>query len=397
MTEYRITMREQWQQPGADASPYIRFYIADGEAIGTAAIRVSGTAQALGALRDIDWQHVLSIAVLEEAENQLEAGVLSREAGADLKMELGSYDEEFIIELARQPKRCQWQRPAHPRGKLCTATASGKPEPTTSPLCASCEMPDARLVCSALVHPTTKYQTGVGFIPAEGEGFVSDPARGIERAYCELRLQPQEWSQCQPWSGKECWHRIVEAGTKPPRPDEAAPRRLVDEIPYLRLAYAEHFQTKGSRFWPGVDERAVASVLTDCATAADFQQRLASLDALITRMEPQAQLEPSRRVGEKGNKIGSLTALGRVLEDRCGGGALPHVERLRALRKARNSFPAHPGSDDLPTALRSLGIEHYPPRDWKVAWWQVAASVAESVAAFRVVIQNTATDDRASN
>lgn len=389
MTEYRLSMMDDFDEPGADASPYVRFRISEGEAIGVARARVSRAAMALGSLQSLDWRRVLSLAVLQEAESQLSAGLLTRDDGADLTLEYGAYNEELLTELAGGLKQCEWRRSAEPRGSLCVATGAGGSEPTSIPLCESCEMPDARWICSALVHPETKYQGGVG-VYSGGSGFSSDPHRMVRRAFCEVHVQQQDWTKCQAGGGRECWHRVVRDGTGYPKPESGAPARLVDEIPYLRLAYGERFGTKPSKFWPSIDERTVASILTDPTTAPEFQQRISAVDALITRMAPAAQLDSARRVDEQGHRVGSIIALARVLEDQCGGAALPFVERLRALHKARNSFPAHPHSDDLASALRTLGVAQYPPFAWQLAWWQVTASLVEALAAVRIALQTSA-------
>src|SRR5665647_3667515 len=96
MTEYRLSMMDDFDEPGADASPYVRFRISEGEAIGVARARVCRTAMALGSLQSLDWRRVLSLAVLQEAESQLSAGLLTRDDGADLTLEYGAYNEEPV-------------------------------------------------------------------------------------------------------------------------------------------------------------------------------------------------------------------------------------------------------------------------------------------------------------
>lgn len=143
-----------------------------------------------------------------------------------------------------------------------------------------------------------------------------------------------------------------------------------------------------------MDERAVAAVLGDCTTAEEFHQAVAALDAAITRIQPHGQLAPERQV-EGDTRVGSLVALGRVLEGHCGGADMGGVPRLRALHAARNSYPAHPGSEDLASAPRTLGVDRYPPRDWQLAWWQVTATVAEAIADIRGALQTSGEEEGA--
>jgi hypothetical protein len=379
---------DDYLEPGTDFSEYKRFRVfAGNDNVGIVRARVARSAMMSGSLADINWPRFLTLAVLEETEAGLIAGAMPD--GQDVTLDL-SYDwddAEYILNLAGGLKQCEWRRPAESRGSVCTAAKPSDPEPTTQALCQFCELPDSRFVCSGLVHPVVKYSGGVGVYVDGGEGAPSEPGRYIEEAYCEVSVAGGAWSGCVPWQ-RDCWYRMVETGRTPPRADESSPRRLIDEIPYLRLTYADHFTIRGSEFWPNADERAVAEILHVCLSPEDFHRSVAALDTVITRMDPCPQLSEERRT-QDGTKVGSIVGLARVLEDRCGAPNLSVVEQLKALHRVRNSYPAHPRSDDLTAALRTLGIDHYPPHDWRLAWWQVAATVAEAITDIRLAIQTS--------
>lgn len=342
---------------------------------------------AIGDFQKCDWSSVLSIALLDEIEGRLEAGILALKPGLH-RSEYAPGSEGLLLQIAKGVKTCEWQRPTEPRGKLCAATA-GQPEPTTTPLCATCEMPDSRLVCSALVHPVTKLNPGIGCYV--DEPIVTDPSRNIEDAFCEMHLQLQSWAECRPWSGKECWHRVVMTGLPVPAPDDLAPRRAVDEIGYLRLVYADRFgltKRAAAAFWPRSDESAVNALRDECHSLPEFKTHVVALCEILLAMKPHDQLPVDKRTGDDKRPVNGITALGRVLEDRFGGAGLTGMAYLRALNTARNRF-SHAESKELVDALRVLGVTTYPPRSWQIAWWQVAASVAEGLADVRASMQSS--------
>ena len=383
MSEYRMESVEP-QDDGEDATPWRRLRVTrNGALFCFARIRMTGSLNAAGSLATVDRVTLFDTILVSEVEARLAAGLLEEGQGP-LDVVLDWEDEGRVLSAATRPKDCKWLLPDQVKGDLCGAGKAG-PDPTTPPLCATCDLPDSRVVCSALVHPAIQYNAGMSMLVGE-DAVVVDPSRSIERAHCRVRLQMQDWQLCHA-SGNRCWHRLVFDGSSIPAADPEAPRRLTDAIPYLRLTYADRFGVKPSAFWPPIDERSVATMLAPCASATDLQHHVTALDTLITRMQPHGQLEEDRR--KEGGTIGSITALGRVLEDRCGGDGLPYIGALRALHKSRNSYPAHAHSDDLQQAMRDLGLSKYPPDDWQTAWWQVATSVEQALTAIRVAIQSS--------
>ena len=352
MNEYRITASEVVPDlHGEDRTDLFSFRVTDGTRVSAYSVHATRSLAAVGSLAEIDWPRTLSIVAIDQIERMLLAGALSLSLGLHRWV---VDDEESILRCSTAPKQCDMRRPAEPRGLLCTATASGTPEPTTLPLCDTCDLPDARLVCSGLVHPATAYSDGVGFVSFNedtcDEGVSDNPSRSIERAFCEVHLIPQKWVECRPWT-KDCWHRSVDTGTQPPAPDSGAPRRIIDEIGYLRLVYADRFKTNARQFWPSAEPTAYGVLLDPLADRKSFERHLVVLDNILSAMKPHDQLDEGRR--RNGSRIGGVTAMGRILDDRVDGSDASYVEGLQAVKTIRNSF-SHESSPELVSAFRML-------------------------------------------
>lgn len=378
MAEYRITADEPREVPGADASPYTVFRV-NGEPETVVRARVTRDAMKLGHFEGVDWGRVLALGALVEMEGRLRVGLLPTGEEGGLTIQYGSYDDDAILEIVSSLKDCRWQRQARAGGKVCVATPKGRPEPTTAPLCQRCAIPDSRLICSGLVHPATVW----GVDATKGSAYSND-TRVLSNALCEVHLEPQKWDDCVPWGNRACWHRIIDVGQSTTDPDRNAPRHIIDEIGYLRLVYADRFQIKVGKFWPASEGSAYAALLDPCDSSALFERHVVVLDDILSSVKPHAQLAPDRR-GD-GTAVNGVTALGRVLEDRVDGADASYVERLQGLKTARNSF-SHERRKELIAALRSLGVDQYPPRSWDMAWIQVTSSVAEALSGIRTALQ----------
>ena len=130
-----------------------------------------------------------------------------------------SIDDSAVADLAAgfAVKRCD--RQVRDRGDLwCDAssandkTASGQIEgrvvaPTSTPICAACDVPDSRLRCTAFMHPEV---TGV-------RAFGGTHERSLNWAICDAGHQDRITGApqlCIPESGHECWFRDVTIGPR---------------------------------------------------------------------------------------------------------------------------------------------------------------------------------------
>lgn len=363
--EYRITAEERIPNSGEDRTPRYQFNITGGRNETVCSIHALGSLKACGSLSEIDWEEVLSMVAIDQIERTLLADALDWSINP-YRWEVS--DEETILNVDRVSKLCDMRLPAKPRGFLCAATETGDPEPTTLPLCMTCDMPDARLVCSGLVHPVTTLSkadadtlslSGNSATAADNVGFK----RSVTRAFCEAHPESQDWKKCRPWL-RGCWYRIVDTSEAAPSPDSAAPRRIVDEVGYLRLVYADRFRVKASEFWPNRDPSAYAVLLDDsCTSPRQFAHNIVVLDDVLSAMNPHEQLAEDRR--KNGSRVNGITAMGRVLEDCIDGTDCSYVKPLQALKTVRNSFSHQPGAKLL-EALGTLGVQSYPPHDWQI-------------------------------
>ena len=392
MTEYRLTAGQRVpDSEGEDRTDLFSFRVTDHTGADAYSAHATRSLAAYGSLAEVNWRDVLSILAIDQIERGLLAGALTPVPGLHRWV---VDDEATVLRVANAPKQCELRRPAATRGLVCLATESGNPEPTTLPLCATCEMPDARLVCSGLVHPATEYDEGgvlayVSTPDDAGPSLSTSPSRRLKTAFCEVDLDARDWAGCLPWT-KDCWYRVVDTSENAPAADSGAPRRIIDEMGYLRLVYAERFRVGAKEFWPTSEPSAYAALLDLCSSRKHFERHLVILDDVVNGMKPHGQLTEERR--KNGGRINGVTALGRVLEDRIDGADASYVAPLRALKTIRNSF-SHEPSPELLTALRTLGVEPYPPRDWEMAWWQIAASVAQALEATRLALQTTTLED----
>ena len=132
-----------------------------------------------------------------------------------------SIDDSAVADLAAgfAVKRCD--RQVRDRGDLwCDAssandkTASGQIEgrvvaPTSTPICAACDVPDSRIRCTAFMHPEV---TGV-------RAFGGTHERSLNWAICDAGHQDRITGApqlCIPESGHECWFRDVTIGPRDP-------------------------------------------------------------------------------------------------------------------------------------------------------------------------------------
>jgi hypothetical protein len=164
---------------------------------------------------------------------------------------------------------------------------------------------------------------------------------------------------------------------------------VVDEIGYLRLVYADAFALSHratEAFWPASGESAVNSLRNSCSSPSDFRERIVTLGEILLKIRPHDQLSEERRA-ENDRMVNGVTALQRVLEDRFAGASLDAASLLRELIEARNRF-SHDDRKELLAALRAFGVMSYPPQSYEVAWWQVAASIANALSHIRSAIQN---------
>jgi hypothetical protein len=382
MVDHVITYRGIAPNRGEDTTDLVVYDMTTQDERFSVSALASRDAELSGRLRGADVMALLRQAALEEIEARLAAGFYPRDwdsAGVRTTLTYDTEEVPVLEALLDIPKGCLWLEAAEPRGHVCTATRPGGFMETTPALCGACEMPDTSLVCEALVFPEVDAS-----LDSEGR------SRHIMDVQCEADQSIGRGAGCVP-GGKECWRRSITTGRPTSHSDSSAPRRVLDEIGYLRLVYADAFsltRSEAEAFWPMSGEGAVSSLRDPCRTVTDFRTRVVTLCEILLKMKPHQQLAEDRRMGDD-RQVNGITALQRVLEDRFAGAARDGAELLRELTAARNRF-SHDDRKELLAALRALGVTSYPPQSTEVAWWQVAASVADALGQIRSAMQSGA-------
>jgi hypothetical protein len=133
--------------------------------------------------RDLDGDRLdalLTAAGLDELERRLRAGIFPPEEG-DYDTVLFTSDQyDLLRAIADREKHCVWQERLA-RGWICKATPAGGNDRTTATLCASCVMPDARVLCVHLMHPTIE-------LDHDGSGPTRSPSAP---PLCNRRIRPR--------------------------------------------------------------------------------------------------------------------------------------------------------------------------------------------------------------
>jgi hypothetical protein len=298
VTQYTIIYRGE-NPPGPDATRKIVYDITTDDQRFVVFASASGSAAASGRLRDADVEALLRRAALQEIEARLSAGLPPENwtsAGSVTTLFYDSPDVRALEALLGGRKACLWLREADPRGHICLAATADSARVTTPIGCERCQIPDSRLICGSLVFPEVVAGKGVG----------EESYRQVVNVRCEAAGDVDTGASCQP-GGKECWRRTIATGRPAPQPDPGSPRRVVDEIGYLRLVYADRFelgrgQTK--EFWPKSDESAVNSLRNPCAGLPDFKARAVALCQMFLAMKPHGRSHRQRnhRAGSRSRR-----------------------------------------------------------------------------------------------
>lgn len=293
---------------------------------------------------------------------------------------------EELLALADASKTCTHQQ-ADGQDLLCLAASSQdqaavgtagrhRAAPTSRPLCAGCQMPDAQVVCSQLSHPEV-----IGLMTAQGQ-----VRRQLAGALCNLgREEIQQPGGCQ-GGGHGCWQRIV--GLEVAAPTAAAPPRALAEIldaldAWWRLAVVNKplLRLQGGT--------SITGLALPCTSRSEFTQRLSELAAVLGSLrvdddDLRRGLEAGTKPPPKEQSLNRLRAcLTAKVSDPDSLERVTHaLGRLGRLQRIRSTLQ-HPDShDDLVRAAATLGLA-WPPTDWAAAWEQVRTEAVDALGTLR--------------
>jgi hypothetical protein len=292
---------------------------------------------------------------------------------------------EELLALATASKTCTHQQ-ADGLDLLCMAASlkdqttigtSGRHRvaPTSRPLCAGCQMPDAAVVCSQLSHPEV-----VGL--AAGLGQVR---RQLAGALCNLgRDEIREPGNCRA-AGHGCWERVVRM--EAPAPAAASPRALAEVLDALDAWWRLGVVNKPLLRLQGAGS--VTGLALPCTSRSEFTDRLSELAAVLGSLrvdddDVRPGLDPGVQLPRRDQSLNRLEICLKVkVAEPDSMERITHAtQRLRRLQRIRSTLQ-HSGSyGDLVQAAAGLGLA-WPPADWAAAWDQVRAEAVDAFGKLR--------------
>jgi hypothetical protein len=318
-----------------------------------------------------DQKWVADVAAIEEIEQRLRAGTLPPDDGsATVEILYDSSQVPTLQAVGQRDKECLWQV-REPRNWQCRATSDLAHSEASRAMCANCDIPDARIICTHLVHPQ------VAFLQTFGTAGM----RQSVGAQCDLGHDAGDGARCRLARGMPCWRRHVD----PPRPRFAIPPNpagaVADELDYLRLVFRDRYHVDVLTV---PQARSISELFGGCDSEADFHRRVAIVADLIGHLTPHAALPEEQRTHD-GRPLPSLLAFERLLE-RDYPEIVSAVRPLRLITRARNTFPIHTNTSEAVETMRRLGIT-YPATDWNVAWLTTLTAFWTSLQQIRQSVQ----------
>jgi hypothetical protein len=323
-------------------------------------------------------------------ESAIREGVIPGEhkKGAKLQRFVAEEDLPLLIRLAGH-KDCDYQI-LEGRDLYCTASsrndktalgASGLRwlAPTSRPLCAACELPDADYICAHLHHPTVHGSSGAGHPLLR---------RKLVGAVCDLnRNEIGKPGACRP-ADNRCWTRITESNELTPV-EPVGPNALPEAIDYFALAWRVAVGKPLLRLRAVSD---ASSLAVPATTRAEVESRLSDLADIVKNFNiPDDLLEENQqgKIAKDQTLVRIESALRRKLSPEDFEQAKRLLGALRAMNKVRVAFQHTAASDELPAALASLGIA-YPPTDWGSAWEDIRARITAALRELAHIVQRGA-------
>jgi hypothetical protein len=314
---------------------------------------------------------LVRVAAIEEIEQRLRAGTLPADDGSTtVEILYDSSQVSVLRAVAQRDKECLWQL-REPRNWQCRATSDRTRPEAARAMCANCDIPDARVICTHLVHPQ------VAFLQALGTAGM----RQSVGAQCDLGHDAGDGARCRVARGMSCWRRHVDAPTLrlavPPNPAAA----VADELDYLRLVFRDRYRVDVLTV---PQARSISELFGGCDSEADFHRRVAILGDLIGHLTPHAALSEDERTAD-GRPLPSLLAFERLL-DRDYPEVVPAIPPLRLIVRARNTFPIHTNTSEAVETMRRLGVT-FPATDWNLAWLKTLTAFWTSLQQIRQALQ----------
>ena len=260
----------------------------------------------------------------------------------------------------RVPEDCpyEWKECEHRAGKQgeyhCSAAEEGDGwvGKTTLAVCQNCGLPSTDIVCSNLVHPSTRSSRSIG-LPW---------SRELWDIHCELghRVDGSSAAECVP-GGRDCWVQTYE-------PEEAALASvpaaaqfsIAEAIDQVNAAFRSQY---GRKLIVLEHARSIEDVAGDCPTDEAFQLKLQVLAGLLEGMDLSGLLTEEQAEGSQG----TIDLLARLAARDFSTLPEQHVRTLRNINRLAAAYPRHARVKNIERAHTELGLP-YPLSDYPKAW-----------------------------
>ncbi len=288
-----------------------------------------------------------------ERELSTPGGAEALFAGGDPVWLVGSDNfEATLLNPSLHGKSCTYRRSSG-RDLYCATPAADDPAnigefdgwpvaPTTAPVCASCQVPDERVLCSSFTHPE------VIAVQSWGEPLE----RRVSSALCGAGRDEiaNGFEQCR-INGHQCASRLVPIPA--PRATEAAsPMSFPEALDFLDAVW---MLAEGVHLVRPATFTDAAGLVQDCETRDELEGRLSDIADALDRISVDKKLIPAAA----GKVEGSLNQLKAVLlaTDGVDEGAVEEsVQALQRIRALRHCGQHSGKAAQWPELLQKLGV-----------------------------------------
>lgn len=260
----------------------------------------------------------------------------------------------------RLPEACpyEWKECGYRAGKQGEYYCSVAEQPddwaqkTTLAICQDCGLPSTDIVCSNLVHPSTRSSRSIG-LPW---------TRELWDAHCEHghSVDGRSAAECIA-GGRDCWMQTYEPEKPAPPTVPAVPQfSIADAIDQVNTAFRKRY---GRRLIEIEHARSIEDLMGECATDEAFQHKLQVAAGLLEGMQLLGLLTDEEAEGSQG----TIDLLARLSTRDFATLPEHYVRNLRNVNKLAAGYPRHAKVKNIERAHAELGLV-YPVTDYGQAW-----------------------------
>lgn len=234
---------------------------------------------------------------------------------------------------------------------------------TTLANCEACGLPSTDIVCSNLVHPSTRSSRSIG-LPW---------SRQLWDVHCELGhpLKESSAGECVP-DGRDCWVQVWKPeDASPPIVPGAVQFSIGEAIDQVNAAFRSRY---GQRLIVIEHARSIEDLAGGCPTDEALQHKLQVLAGLLEGMQLSGVLTDE----EADESQGSIDLLARLAARDLPTLPEHYVRNLRNINKLSAGYPRHAKVKNIERAHAELGLP-YPVTDYAKAWAIVSETFIQTL------------------